>query len=62
MNLGSREHEEAMAMFEKVFPHVRLDREAKEFWPRGNVYQSGETNDLFLAFQHGVAYGHAINA
>ena len=62
MTLGSKEHEDMIRMFERIFPHEgRLDKEAKEFWARGNVYQHGEVNKLFLAFRHGVAYGEAVS-
>ena len=57
--LYSKEHYDIMSMFETVYPHFRLDREAKEFWQQGNIYQCGETNQMFLAFRHGVAYGKA---
>ena len=59
MTLYSKDHYDLMAMFENEFPDCRLDREDKEFWPKGNVYQNGETNNLFLAYRKGVAYGRA---
>jgi len=55
----SREHYELMEMFERQFKGHRLDKEDKSYWPRGNVYQSGETNNLFLAYRLGFAYGKA---
>jgi hypothetical protein len=61
MTLGSQDHIELIAMFERIYKGERLDKEAKEYWPKGNVYQSGETNKLFLAFRHGAAYGQAIS-
>lgn len=59
MSIGSKDFYELLEMFEKEFSGYRLDREAKEFWAKGNVYQSGETNALFLAYRRGVAYGRA---
>lgn len=60
LTLSSKGHYEMMAQFEKQFKGNRLDREAKEMWEKGRVYQSGETNNLFLAFRQGVAYGMFI--
>ena len=55
--LHTREHEEIMEMFEKTFKYNRLDKEDKSLWPRGRIYQHGETNELFLAYRHGYALG-----
>lgn len=60
MELKSQAHEEQMAMFEKTFSGRRLDRENKSLWRAGRIYQDGLTNELFLAFRHGVAYGLAV--
>lgn len=59
MTILAREHYELMAMFEREFKDLRLDREDKAYWPKGNVYQNGETNKLFLAYRRGFAYGRA---
>lgn len=59
MTITSRDHYEMMEMFEKEFSGYRLDREDKAYWPKGNVYQAGETNALFLAYRRGVSYGRA---
>ncbi len=59
MPLFSTDHYELMAMFEREFSSFRLDREPKELWPQGNIYQSGETNNLFTAYRKGAAYGLA---
>jgi len=59
MELLGREHYKLMAMFEREFAGLRFDREDKALWPKGNVYQSGETNNLFLAYRRGFAYGRA---
>jgi hypothetical protein len=61
MQLGSREHEELMAHFEKTHKEHRLDREPKGLWPQGIVYQDGTANAMFLAFREGVAYGLAAS-
>ena len=58
MILGSKEHFEIMADFEKNFKHLRLDREKdKELNKKGILYQSGETNNLFKAFILGYSFG-----
>ncbi len=62
MALFSKEHYELMAQFEKTFSYRRLDKEAKELWAKGVVYQDGQTNELFLAFRQGVAYGQCVSA
>jgi hypothetical protein len=59
MSIGSKDFYELLAMFEREFPGYRLDREPKDLWAKGNIYQSGETNALFLAYRRGVAYGRA---
>lgn len=60
MQLGSTEHDELMAQFEKDVAtkfSVRLDKEDKSLWRKGIVYQDGRTNDLFLLYRFGVSYG-----
>lgn len=59
MMLTSKEHYDVLAQFEKQFSHKRLDKEPKERWSKGNIYQDGNVNDLFIAFRNGVAYGKA---
>lgn len=56
IQLGTKAHEELMRQFESLKPG-RVDREAKELWKDGHVYQNGEVNNLFLMFRQGVAYG-----
>lgn len=60
MTIGSQEHYEIIAMFDREFKGHRLDKEAKDMWPKGHVYQNGEVNNLFLAYRKGVAYGKAV--
>ena len=59
MTIGSKEHYELIEMFEREFKGFRFDKEPKDIWPKGNIYQSGETNNLFLAYRRGVSYGRA---
>lgn len=56
MSLFDKEHYELIAEFEKVFKG-RFDKEAKERWAKGYIYQNGEINQLFIAFRHGYALG-----
>lgn len=60
MTIVSKEHYELIEMFEKIYTGPRLDKEDKSYWAKGNVYQSGEVNALFLAFRHGAAYGKSL--
>ena len=61
MTLFSREHYELVEMFDREFKGSRLDKEAKDMWPRGYVYQHGEVNQLFLAYRKGFAFGKALS-
>lgn len=60
--LKTQEHIDLLAMFERdpEYKGRRLDKESKELWPMGRVYQDGHLNDLFLAYRRGYAYGKAI--
>lgn len=60
--LKTQEHVDLIAMFEREpeYKGRRLDKERKEFWTVGHVYQDGHLNELFLAYRRGYAYGKAI--
>jgi len=58
--LKTKEHEDLMAMFEREFKGRRLDKERKEFWTMGRIYQDGELNELFLAYRRGYTFGKAL--
>lgn len=60
MMLKTQEHQDLMAMFEREFKGRRLDREPKESWPRGIIYQDGHINILFDAYRRGYALAKAI--
>lgn len=62
MTLLSQDHYELIAMFDRLFKGKRLDKEPKEIWAKGRIYQNGEVNELFLAFRQGVAYGQRVAA
>jgi hypothetical protein len=55
--LFTKEHYDLMAQFEKEFKHRRLDKEQKELWGSGNVYQDGHVNELFLSYRRGYSLG-----
>tara|TARA_R110000868_G_scaffold129587_4_gene338602 strand:- start:126 stop:320 length:195 start_codon:yes stop_codon:yes gene_type:complete len=54
--LKSQEHYDLMTSFEMQFKGERMDREPKNLWQMGVVYQDGQVNKLFLAFRRGAAY------
>lgn len=58
--LGTQEHYDLMAHFEKQFKSLRLDKEPKAMWPRGDFYENGEANTLFLAFMRGYSLGKCV--
>lgn len=60
MTLTSKEHYDLMAQFEREFSHRRVEKEAdKARWAKGNVYQDGTVNELFLAYRRGYSFGIA---
>ena len=67
MQLGSQDHYDAIAMFDRIaakspFMRFRLDKEPKASWRQGFVYQDGHANMAFNAFLEGAVYGKAIAA
>lgn len=58
--LKTKEHQDLMAQFEKDCKPGRTDKEAKDLWARGIIYQDGHVNALFLVYRRGYAYGQAI--
>jgi hypothetical protein len=60
MTLFSQEHYDLIAMFEREFKGERLDKEVKDMWPKGYIYQNGEVNRLFLAYRQGFAFGTRV--
>jgi hypothetical protein len=60
--LTSKEHYELIDQFDREFADRRLDKEAKSFWLKGNIYQDGTVNELFSAYRRGYAFGKAVQA
>ena len=62
MRLFSKEHYELITQFDKEFKKEgRLDKEPKELWSRGRIYQHADINNMFLAYRKGIAYGKSLN-
>lgn len=59
LTIKSAEFYDLLEMFERIYSHMRLDRETQEFWSKGQIYQSGETNNLFIAYRHGYVFAKA---
>lgn len=60
MQVKTQEHQDVMCQFEMEFRGHRLDREAKDCWPRARIYQDGRTNELFLAYRRGYALARSV--
>ena len=57
--LNTKEHYDLMIQFEKDFKY-KIEREDRNLWRNGVIYQNGETNNLFLAYRIGYTLGKAI--
>ncbi len=61
MKLGTKEHHDLMAFFEKTYKgEIFTDKEPKELWSKGRIYSHGESNKSFIAFRVGYAFGKNI--
>ena len=58
--LKTQEHTDLVAQFERDLIPGRLDKEPRDLWQRGRIYQDGTVNALFLAYRHGYAFGKVI--
>ena len=63
MTVFGKEFYEMMAHFEKEIasgkmPYIsaRLEKEPKELWSKGIVYQNSEVNNAFCFYRHGYAF------
>ena len=61
-SLFGNEHYELLTQFERDCKDQigRTDKELKEIWQKGHIYQDGPTNAIFLAYRKGYAYGKAV--
>lgn len=57
--LNTQEHYDLIAQFERVFKIGKnyATKEDKAMWAKGRVFCHDQTNELFLAYRHGYAYG-----
>jgi hypothetical protein len=61
MQIGSKEHYDILAMFDKTFANYETTKEIdKDLWKRGYVYCNGKTNDLYKAYLYGYAHGKRV--
>jgi len=60
MQLKSKEHYDLLLHFEKDFKEVRLDKEPKELWEHGTIYEDGMVNKLFDAYRKGYSLGRWV--
>lgn len=58
--LNTKEHYDLLAQFEKTVRHGRFDKEAKQDWARGIIYQDGRVNEMFKVYRLGYAHGKAV--
>lgn len=60
--LQTKEHIELMEQFERDCKQQigRVDKESKELWQRGIIYQDGNVNALFLVYRKGYAFGKCV--
>jgi hypothetical protein len=58
--LNTAEHYDLIDQFDKEFKGSRLDKEPKDGWHRGIIYQDGQVNQLFLAYRRGYALGKSV--
>jgi hypothetical protein len=60
-SLFSKEQYDLMNQFEREFKTERLDKENKDMWSKGRIYQDGNVNRLFLAYRSGYSFGKVYN-
>ena len=64
MTIGSKEHQDMIAAFERHMNatqiRCRFDKEAKDDWRKGRVYQDGHTNDHFRVYSAGYANARCV--
>ena len=60
MQIKTKEHYELIKEFEKSNSDMRLDKEAKELWVKGQVYQDGNVNKLFINYRLGYALAKSL--
>jgi hypothetical protein len=59
MTIKDKEFYDLINFFDRQFSG-RKDKEPKELWSKGHIYQDGERNNLFLVFRSGYCLGKEI--
>lgn len=54
--LKTKEHYDLLAAFERDFYGQRLEKESKDLWTKGIIYQDGNVNNLFKAYRLGYSF------
>lgn len=64
MTLGSQEHYDVMASFEKhlatTYHRGRMDKEDKSMWRKQIFYQDGNINSLFQLYRAGYSNARCV--
>jgi hypothetical protein len=62
MTVGSQEHDDLIAQFERDYriTERRAEKEPRRLWAQGNVYSHGETNAVFDAYRKGYAFARCV--
>ena len=58
--IKDKEHYDLIKQFDKEYRGNRLDKETKDLWSKGCIYQDGEINNLFLAYRKGYSLRKSI--
>lgn len=58
--LNTKEHYDLIAQFDKEFSSFRLDKEPKDGWTKGIIYQDGRVNQMFCVYRSGYSLGKVI--
>ena len=56
----NKENYDLMKQFEKDFNPMRFDKEPKNLWEKGIIYQDGNVNNLFRAYRLGYSLGKTV--
>lgn len=60
MVLNTKEHIDLMNQFERDIKFGRFDKEEKELWVDGHIYQDGEINNLFRVYRLGYSFRKSV--
>ena len=60
MTINTQEHQDVVSQFDRENKGLRLDKESKDIWPIGRIYQDGGVNELFLMYRRGYALAKSV--